>query len=80
MVCYDRLSCLVEKCVSTSFGNGVKFELGGVPCNSDLCAFLNIEMAIGLVQWSSFATMPSRTSNPLSVVIVGSMSGGFAIP
>ena len=29
------------------------------------------------LQWISFAAMPNRTSNPLSVVIVGSMSGGF---
>ena len=48
-------------------------SLEGVPCKSDLYIYLNIEMAIGLVQWSSFAAMPSRTLNPLSVVTVGSI-------
>ena len=38
-----------------------------MPCNSDLYVYLlNIEMTIGLVQWSSLAAMASRTSNPLS--------------
>ena len=37
-----------------------------MPCNSELYVYLNIEVAIGLIQWKSFATMPSRTSNPLS--------------
>ena len=58
-------SCFVENSVPISFGNGVKFEFGG-PCNSDLYVYLNIEMVIGLVQWSSFAAMPSRTSTLLS--------------
>ena len=40
-----------------------------------LYVYLNIEMAIVLLQWVSFAAMPSRTLNPLSVVTVGSISG-----
>ena len=43
----------------------------------DLYVYLNIEIAIVLLQWISFSAMPSRTLNPLSVVTVGSMSGGF---
>ena len=51
--------------------------LDEVPGDLDLYVYLNIEMAIVLLQWVSFAAMPSRTLNPLSVVTVGSMSGGF---
>ncbi|XP_063712893.1 golgin subfamily A member 6-like protein 22 [Symsagittifera roscoffensis] len=40
----------------------------------DLCVNLNIEMAIVRLHWVSFAAMPSRTLNSLSVVTVGSMS------
>ena len=54
-------------------GMTCSLSLEGVPCKSDLYIYLNIEMAIGLVQWSSFAAMPSRTLNPLSVVTVGSI-------
>ena len=38
---------------------------------------MNIEMAIVRLQWVSFAAIPNRTLNPLSVVIVGSISGVF---
>ena len=48
-----------------------------MPGDLDLYLYLNIEMAIVLLQWNSFFAMPSRTLNPLSVVTVGSMSGGF---
>ena len=51
--------------------------LDAVPGELDLYVYLNIEMAIVLLQWVSFAAMPSRTLNPLSVVIVGSISGFF---
>ena len=51
--------------------------LDEVPGDLNLYVYLNIEMAIVLLQWISFAAMPSRTFNSL---IVGSMSGGFAIP
>ena len=54
--------------------------LDEVPDDLDLYPYLQIEMAYVLFQWISFAATPSRTLNPLSVVIVGSMSGGFAIP
>ena len=40
-----------------------------MPGDMDLYLYLN--------QWISFSAMPSRTLNPLSVVTVGSMSGGF---
>ena len=50
--------------------------LDEVPGDSDLFAYLSIEMAIVLLQWVSFAAMPRRTLNPLSVVTVGCMSGG----
>ena len=46
----------------------------------DLYAYLNIEMAIVLLQWFSFSAMPSRTLRLLSIVTVGSMSGGFCQP
>ena len=48
-----------------------------MPGDVDLYVYLNIEMTIVLFQWVSFATMPSRTLNPLSVVTVGSISGVF---
>ena len=51
--------------------------LDEVPGDLDLYVYLNIEMAIVLLQWVSFAAMPSRTLNPLGVVTVGSMSGVF---
>ena len=46
--------------------------LGELPSYLDLYKYFNIEMAIVLFQWVSFAAMPSRTLNPLSVVTVGS--------
>ena len=48
-----------------------------MPGDLDLYVYLNFEMAIVLLQWISFSAMPNRTLNPLSVVTVGSMSGGF---
>ena len=51
--------------------------LDSVPGDLDLYVYLNIEMAIVRWQWVSFAAMPSRTLNPLSVVTVGGMSGVF---
>ena len=48
-----------------------------VPGDSDLYVYLNVEMAIVLLKWVSFAAMPSRTLKPLSIVTVGSMSGGL---
>ena len=50
--------------------------LNETPGDSDLYVYLNIEIAIVLLQWVCFAAMPSRNLNPLSVVIVGSMSSG----
>ena len=43
--------------------------LDEVPGDLDLYVYLNIGMAIVLLQWIAFAAMPSRTLNPLSVVI-----------
>ena len=60
-------------------GTACSSTLDAVPGDLDLYGYLNIEMAIVLLQWVSFAAMPSRTLIPLSVVIVGSMSGGFTI-
>ena len=51
--------------------------LDEVPDDLDLYVYLNIEMAIVWLQWVSFAAMPSRTLNPLSVVTVGGMSVVF---
>ena len=48
-----------------------------VPGDLDLYIYLNIEMVILRLQWVSFAAMPSRNFNPLSVVTVGGMSGVF---
>ena len=53
--------------------------LDEVPGDLDLYVYLNIEMAIVLLQLVSFAAMPRRTLNPLSVLIVGVMSVSFAI-
>ena len=51
--------------------------LGEVPGDFDLDVYLNIKVAIVLLQWVSFAAIPIRTLNPLTVVTVGSMSGVF---
>ena len=58
--------------------SGVAFRLtlDEVSGDLDLYVYFNIEMAIVRLQWVSFAAMPSRTSNPLIVVTVGS-SGVF---
>ena len=52
-------------------------SLDAMPGDLDLYVYLNIEMAIVLLQWTSFSAMSNRTLNPLSVVTVGSKSGGF---
>ena len=49
--------------------------LDEVPGDSDLYVYMNIEMAIALLQWVFFAAMPSRTLNQLNIVTVDSMSG-----
>ena len=54
--------------------------LGEVPSDLDLYVHFNIEMAIVLFQWVSFAAMPRRTLNFLKVVTVRSISDVFAIP
>ena len=59
------------------FESVVCSTLDAVPGDMDLYVYLYIEMAIVLLQWVSFAAMPSRTLNPLSVVTVGSISGVF---
>ena len=51
--------------------------LDSVPGDLDLYIYLNIELAVAWLQWVSFAAMPSRTLNPLSVVTVGGISGVF---
>ena len=51
--------------------------LDELPGDLDLYVYLNIEMAIVRFQWVSFAAIPSRTLNPLSVVTGGSMLGVF---
>ena len=51
--------------------------LEAVPGDWDLYVYLNIEIAIVLLQWVSFAAMPSRTLIQLSVMTVGSMSDMF---
>ena len=62
--------------VRSRSGLACSLTLDAVPGDLDLYAYLNIEMAIVLLQWVSFAAMPSRTFKPLSVVTAGSMSGG----
>ena len=44
VLCRELLLC------STSSGNGVEMCVEGMPCNSDLYVYLNIEVVIGLVQ------------------------------
>ena len=48
-----------------------------MPNDLDLYVNLNIEMTIVLVQWISFAAMPSGTLSSLSVVTIGSISVVF---
>ena len=50
--------------------------LVAVPDDLDLYVYLIIEMPSVRLQWVSFTAMPSLTLNPLSVVTVGSVSGG----
>ena len=53
-------------------GMSCSLTLDAVPGDLvDLYVYLNIEMAIVLLQWVSFAAMPSRTLSPLIVVTVG---------
>ena len=61
--------------VQSHSGMSCNLTVDAVPGDLDLYVYLNIEMAIVRLQWVSFAAMPSRTLNPLSVVTVGSMSG-----
>ena len=63
--------------VQSRSGVACSLTLDAVPGDLDLYVYLNIEMANVQLQWISFAAMPSRTLNPLSVVTVGSMSGVF---
>ena len=63
--------------VQSRSGVACSLTLDAVPGDLDLYVYLNIEMANVQLQWVSFAAMPSRTLNPLSVVTVGSMSGVF---
>ena len=48
-----------------------------MPGDLDLYVYLNIEMAIVLLQWICFSAITNRTLNPFSVMTVGRMSGGF---
>ena len=61
--------------VQSYSGVSCSLTLDAVPGELDLYVYLNIEIAIGRLQWVSFAAMPSRTLNPLCVVTVGSLSG-----
>ena len=63
--------------IQSRSGVACSLTLNAVPSDLDLYVYLNIDMAIFRLQWVSFAAMPSRTLNPLSVVTVGSMSGVF---
>ena len=63
--------------VQSHSGVACSLTLDEVPGDLDLYVYLNIEMATVRSQWVSFAAMPNRTLNPLSVVTVGSMSGVF---
>ena len=41
-------------CVQPRLGMASRSCVEGMPCNSDLYVYLNIEVVIGLVQWSPF--------------------------
>ena len=60
--------------IQSHTGVACSLALDAVPGHLNLYVCLNIEVAIVRLQWVSFAAMPSRTLNPLSVVTVGSMS------
>ena len=78
MVCYNRLVlCGRKLCFDHVWEMAWSLSLDAMPGDLDLYVYLNMEMFIVLLQWISFCAMPSRTLNPLSVVIVGSMSSGF---
>ena len=51
--------------------------LDEVPGDLDLYVNLNIEMAIVLLQWISFAAMPSRTLNRIYISIYCSVRDKF---
>ena len=55
-------SCLVENCVSISFGIGASLSFDAMPGDLDLYVYLNIEMAIVLLQLIFFLVLPSRYS------------------
>ena len=59
----------------------VKFDFFGWSAKwlGSVCV-VNIEMAIGLVQWFSFAAMLGPYSKPFELVTLGSKSSRFAIP
>ena len=69
-------ACLVENWVPILFGKAWSLSLDAMPGDLDLYVYLNIEMVIVLLQLI-FSAMPICTLNPFSVVIVGSLSGGF---
>ena len=78
MVCYNRLVlCDRKLCFDHFWEMAWSLSLDAMPGDLDLYVYLDIEVFINLLQWISFCAMPSRTLNPLSVVIVGSMSSGF---
>ena len=56
MVCYVRFFCISRElfCVQPRLGMAWKSCLEGMPCNSNLYLYLNIEVVIGLVQSSPF--------------------------
>ena len=67
MVCYDRLFLFgVENCVSILFGNGVKLEFRGSALSLGSVRILEHRDGPWSDSMKSFASMSSRTSNPLS--------------
>ena len=59
--------------VQSHSGVPCSLTLDAVPGDFDLYVYLNIEMTNVRQQWVSFAAMPTRTLNPMSVVTVGNM-------
>ena len=73
---YNQINASLLHTSQSSSDVACSLTLDEVPGDSDLYVYLNIVMAIVLFQWVSFAAMPSRILNPLSVVTVGNISGG----
>ena len=79
LVCYDHLFLFGGELTvfRSCMGMVWRLSLEGMPCNSDLYVYLNIEVVIGLIQWSPL--LRSQVVLQFTwVVIVGGISVVFS--